>query len=136
MKKRLMHSTICCCCYPMINAFDYYKSDLDPKQGTGQLSQYLYFICSTTHIIRLESISLNIYIPRLFLLNSGMGRPIREANSPITLSLTTSMRSMFGLEVPDLRPIKGLDGIILKKKNMKKYQIDAQTSENLAQVSS
>ena len=39
---------------------------------------------------------------------------------------------MFGLEVPDLRPIKGLDGIILKKKNMKKYQIDAQTSENLA----
>jgi hypothetical protein len=52
--------------------------------------------------------------PRLFLLNSGMGRPIREANSPITLSLTTSMRSMFGLEVPDLRPIKGLDGIILR----------------------
>ena len=52
-----------------------------------------------------------------------MGRPIREANSPITLSLTTSMRSMFGLEVPDLRPIKGLDGIILKrKKNNEKYE--------------
>ena len=54
-----------------------------------------------------------------------MGRPIREANSPITLSLTTSMRSMFGLEVPDLRPIKGLDGIILKRKknnNNEKYE--------------
>ena len=51
----------------------------------------------------------------MFLLNSGMGRPIREANSPITLSFTTSIWSIWGLAVPDLRPIKGLEGIILNK---------------------
>jgi hypothetical protein len=54
-------------------------------------------------------------LPLLFLLNSGIGLRILEANSPSTLSFWRSTIMLLGLLVPDRvpRPTIGDEGIIL-----------------------